>query len=212
MRRRDKLVVGLNRRRDALQERCTRIGGPGAIRIERAGSRVSRGINVGTPVLLPPPFNTDNTTPSSNYSIAVAATSQRAWWMTTRAGPAQLVTAPLAPGSQQVPIDIPLDSGPGCKRQGADATPWSPPNGAFLLFAALEHDASCAAPGSARDLYVIVVNSNGQPALPAAFQLQDLNTPTSDDTDPSMSPDLCWLYFASTAGDAEYDVFRAPRR
>jgi hypothetical protein len=172
-------------------------------------SRIS-GPNVGMAVVLQIPFNTDPATPSSNYSIAVAENSQRAWWMTNRSGAAVLVTASLAGAPTPAPVDIPLEG--GCKRVGADAAPWSPRDGAFLLFAGSEQGPSCTANDSARDLHVMVMGPNGQPALPAALRLSDVNKAAWDDTDPSMSPDLCWLYFASNEGGMDYDIFKAPRR
>ena len=186
------------------------VAGPDSRRMLMVGQRTA-GATVGTTVALPPPFNTDATTPSSNYSIAVASTGMRAWWMTTRSGSVpELVTSPLTAGSTTARVDIPLEG--GCARTGPDATPWTPQDGAFLLFSAQEHGASCSAPDSARNLHVMVMAPSGQPALPVALELSDVNTASWDDTDPSMSADLCWLYFASNEGTADYDVFRAPRR
>jgi hypothetical protein len=158
-------------------------------------------------IRLPAPFNAEPTEPaSSNYSIAVATQVARAWWMTDRNDPAgELVTAPLTAGATATRVDLATPG--GCQRSGADATPWVPADASLMLFRYFEN---CEAAGP-NDLFVVLLAPSGAPAG-AALPLEDVNRPASDETDPSMSADLCWLYFASDGGQGEFDVYRAPRR
>src|SRR5262249_51485392 len=77
--------------------------------------------NVANVIDMPDPFNAGG---SSDYSIAIAGTTSRAWWMTTRNMTAQLVTV-LFSGAVLNPnvVDVKVEPN-GCDRLGADATPW----------------------------------------------------------------------------------------
>jgi hypothetical protein len=159
---------------------------------------------------LPTPFNS---LAGSNYSIAIAPAAGRAWWMSTRTSSAgELLTASLTdPNPNPVPVNVTL-GGTSCPRSGLDSTPWAAPDGRFLLLSALEVNSGCTAPGSARDLYIVVTQPTTGLA-DASFALQDINHAGIDDADPSMSADLCWLYFASNpSGNANgFRLYRALR-
>jgi hypothetical protein len=173
--------------------------------------------------LAPVPLNPDSGA-SSDYSIAVAGSpggnASRAFWMSTRfgAGPS-LVTAELtAADAEVVSLMIPTPGGLTCSRSGADATPWVTPNGDFMLFRAFPMDDNCQpTDGDATDLYAaILVPGTGQPPpATTAIPLADVNrsTGSSSETDPSLSADLCALYYASDSGEGvyEFDIFRAVR-
>lgn len=165
-------------------------------------TRASAGIDVSTPVLMPAPFNAAG----DNYSIAVAAQAARAWWMSTRGGSPEVFTASLsADAGTAAVVNLTVGSN-ACIRKGADATPWASPDGTFLLFSSLEQDdAQCTASSNYRDLYVVPLYvTTGQPNS-AGIPL-NVNQAGVDDTEPSMSADLCWLYYSSAG-----HLFRAAR-
>jgi len=101
----------------------------------------------------------------------------------------------------------------GCNRRGSDATPWVTPDGLLLLFRSIEIDAACATQVDSSDLWYARLDDQGQPLGPATA-ITDVNMAAWDDSDPTLSPDLCWLYYATDQGPPtfEYDVRRAPRR
>jgi hypothetical protein len=145
--------------------------------------------------------------------------------MTTRADlpgeSIKLVTAELAGDAAavvEVPLAIPTSEGGSCPRAGNDATAWVTSNGDLMLFRGFPVDASCSPTDSdATDLYAVILNPmTGQPpAGRVAVAMTDVNRSTgnSTETDPSLSNDLCFLYFASDSGTGvfEFDVFRAAR-
>jgi hypothetical protein len=67
----------------------------------------------------------------------------------------------------------------------------------------------------ATDLYVVPLEpTTGMPTQPA-LALASVSAVGSTETDPSLSPDLCTLYFASDVGSTgrqDFKLFRAPRR
>jgi hypothetical protein len=171
----------------------------------------------GKPRALGEPFNSP-TPGTSNYSIAVAGRVGRAWWMSTRSGGVPGIwTAELsAEGSDAgaaSPVDIRLGSGT-CKRLGADSAPWASPDGTFLLFNSVEVGGDCSSNAGAswRDLYLVAMQANGQTAA-NAVPLDDVNRPGVDETDGSLSPDSCWLYFSvnSSATQSAFRIYRARR-
>jgi hypothetical protein len=183
-------------------------GGPGSGRTLYAGIRTA-GIDVGGVSPLPAPFNPSDGG-SSNYSLAL--TTARAFWMTDRSGSPELVTAPL--GDPGTPAVVTIDIGSsGCSRSGSDATPWVSPDGSFMLLRSAETSTGCATAGGMNDLFVVVLDPGGQAAAPAS-PLTDVNRAGGNDSDPSMSRDLCWLYFAAAGAPpaATFDLFRAPRQ
>jgi hypothetical protein len=120
--------------------------------------------------------------------------------MSTRDGPATLRTAPHGTG-QEVPFDLQI-----------------PDNGSLMLFSAPAVDAQCAPlDGGAPDLYAVpLAPSSGLP-LTSAVALATVNrtADNSSETDPSFSPDLCRIYFASDGGQAgghDFRLYRAGRR
>jgi hypothetical protein len=176
--------------------------------------------------LAPTPLN-PSSAGSSDYSVAIAAAPggsgvPRAFWMTTRSGDrARLVTALLTGADvpvSDVALNIENAAGSLCGRPGDDATPWVTPGGDLLLFRAFPMDENCnPSDGDATDLYASILDpTTGQPPpLGAAIPLADVNRSTgnSTETDPSLSPDLCALYFASDSGQGafDFDIFRANR-
>ncbi len=182
--------------------------GAGTPRSLYAGTRTGK--NLGNVIALPPPFNAVVSTggAASDYSIAIAPQAKRAWWMSIRNGPTELITTAIGGTDQPTPVQIVM-SPSGCHRTGNDATPWAARDGSFLLFRGPEVDANCAAAGP-NDLYVAPLDGEGKPTGNAT-PISAVDQPGRDETDPSMSSDLCWLFFANNGG-GDYNVYRAPRK
>jgi hypothetical protein len=97
---------------------------------------------------------------------------------------------------------------------GLDPAPWASSDGAFLLFSALELTNACLpVTGAPRDLYIGVMQQDGQPAATGRL-LDDVSRPNRDETDASMSRDLCWLYFAANDSNLPggFRMYAARRR
>jgi hypothetical protein len=165
---------------------------------------------------LGPPFGAFG---SEDYSVALAAETNRVYFMTTRNDSPELHTSVLGEiDSQVVTLDVPVPGGGTCPRSEDDATPWVTEDGSLLVFRALPLDANCQPiDGTAPDLYAAALQpATGLPLTPAV-RLAGANVTTGDstETDPSFSPDLCTLYFSSDGGSAagfDFRLFRAPRR
>jgi hypothetical protein len=173
------------------------------------------GATYGSADLLPPPLNLPG---ASDFQIAIAPDKGRAWWHSTRSGTVELLTA--STGALTAEVVAPAaatPSGTVCAILDVDVTPWAMPDGRLLLLSAAPVDDDCnpLGGGAARDLYAVHVSSaSGQPVVPAA-PLGAVNEPGADDTDPSLSADLCWLYFASdraNPGARRHRLYRAPRQ
>ncbi len=154
------------------------------------------------------------------YSVAVASSTRRAYWMSTRDGGPSLRTGTFGSGNDDV-LDVTLlarDGTTTCPRTGDDATPWVTPSGNLMLLRAPALDSGCLpVDGAATDLYAVALDaSTGRPLTPAA-PLGDVNQTSdeSSESDPSFSRDLCDLVFVSDGGAAEghdFRLFRAHRR
>jgi hypothetical protein len=169
----------------------------------------------------PMPFNPLDSDLRSDYSVAVASSVQRAWWMSAREGLPTLVTAAIAGvAGSEVPVDVFVRTATGqsCPIGAEDATPWVTADGSLLLFRSLTYEASCSPSGaSGIQLYAAALNpANGQPSGPAvSVSTHNGSSAQSVETDPSLSSDSCWLYFASNreADDgSSFLLYRAPRR
>jgi hypothetical protein len=138
--------------------------------------------------------------------------------MSTLDGPVTIRTGVLDTGvGDPVGIEIPKRVGSGtCPLSGSDATPWVTPDGRRMLLRAFPFDEMCQPrESSATDLFVVPLEpSTGMPIAPALL-LANVNGEGTTETDPSLSPDLCTLYFASDAGSAgnpDFKLFRARRQ
>ncbi len=101
-----------------------------------------------------------------------------------------------------------------CDRLGDDATPWVNLNGTLLLFSAESMSDNCQPNDSnAHDLFAVPLAKDGTPTR-SAIPLSALNNAgsASDETDPSLAPDSCSIYFASDSGTGNYDLYRAARK
>ena len=175
------------------------------------------GTSLTPTIALPSPLGGSNW---EEYSPAAATgVTRRLYWMSTRDPPdIRIRTGELDSGDQiPVTIDIPKRLGSGtCPLVGSDATPWVTPDGRRMFLRAYAFDDTCQPlEAGATDLFVVPLEpSTGMPSQPAA-QLASVSAVGSTETDPSLSPDLCTLYFASdvgSAGSPDFKLFRAPRR
>jgi hypothetical protein len=162
----------------------------------------------------PAPFNA-----ASDFSIAVAPAVGRAYWMSTRGGKAtaDLLWVGMVGGATTDPavLDLQVQAGSNhCARLGADATPWVNAAGTLLLFRNESVDDSCNPNDShAFDLYAAPLAKETGLASAPAVPLSSLNNTggASTETDPSLSQDSCFLYFASDNGTNDFDLYRAAR-
>ncbi|HEY3255268.1 MAG TPA: hypothetical protein VGJ91_15020, partial [Polyangiaceae bacterium] len=112
------------------------------------------------------------------------------------------------------PLDLKIKVGSKeCARSGDDATPWVNLAGTLLLFRNPSLNDNCEPNDSgAPDLFAASLSSEGKPKA-AAIPLESLNTTggMSRESDPSLTPDSCFVYFASDNGTGDFDLYKAPR-
>jgi hypothetical protein len=159
------------------------------------------------PVKLPAPFNSA----SMDWAPAYSQVAQRLWWVSNRNTPLapKLYTASTALGAAAVADIVPLTTfSPPCPITDGDLGPWVAPAGYLILFHGQEKFAACAN-GTKNDIYVAALDANGT-ALPA-FPL-DINLQNTQDEWPSMSFDMCTLYFSSQRNGANHTQIYAARR
>jgi hypothetical protein len=182
------------------------------VRNARAG--LWNGSAIGSEMLMPPPLSPSG---FKDYSVAATTSTRRLYWMSNRDGEF-LRTGVLGSGDGTiVGIDVPKRTGTGnCERAGSDATPWVTPDGRRMFLRAPPFDDACEPLGAGEtDLFVVpLVPESGMPSQPA-LALASLNAVGSTETDPSLSPDFCEIYFASdrdSAGTSDFKLYRARRR
>jgi hypothetical protein len=174
------------------------------------------GAGISNATDIAPPFNsTVGTLLTSDYSVAVARDTKRAYWMSDRfsAGAPLLVTGLLGAEAVSV-VDIYMKSGT-CPRTGRDATPWMMADGRLMLFRAFPYDAQCQPiDGDATDLFAVPIDAEtGLQGSASPISLTGVNEMGSSETDPALSPDACFLYYASDSDsdDFTFDIYRASR-
>jgi len=151
-----------------------------------------------------------------DYSIAISPDTGRAYWMSTRNGQAELLLQATGVDASPTPevLDLKVKAGKSeCPRSGEDATPWVNVAGTLLLFRNPSVDEGCAENDSgAFDLFAASLDAAGKPKS-AAVPLGSLNYTggMSSETDPSLSPDSCTIYFASNNETGDFDVYKAQR-
>jgi hypothetical protein len=151
-----------------------------------------------------------------DYSIAISPNTGHVYWMSTRNGTAELLWQPTSMSAPPPPavLDLKVKAGAAvCPRSGEDATPWVNVAGTVILFRNPSVNDECEANDSgASDLFAAPLNTDGTPKA-AATALASLNITggMSNETDPSLSPDSCFVYFASDKGTGDFDLYRAQR-
>ena len=154
---------------------------------------------------LPAPFN------STNASYAVALSRTRAFWTQNLDGELliRLMTAPLE--GEVIRSTVEMITENGCRIFEFGYTPWVTPEGRILMVSISERDQDCnAGENSPQDVAWAKLDASGQPAHPL-ITVRNVNQPGTSETDGSLSPDLCWFYFASNRGESNYRLYRARR-
>ena len=157
-----------------------------------------------------------NVAGADDYSIAISRDTGHVYWMSTRNGAAELLWQPTSMSSPPAPavLDLKLKVGSHeCARGGEDATPWVNVSGTLLLFRNPSLNDGCEPnDAGATDLFAAPLDQQGLPVVPA-IPLASLNNTggVSTETDPSLSPDSCFLYFASDNGTGNFDLYKAQR-
>jgi len=164
-------------------------------------------------VLVPEPINSVG---SDDYSIAISPNTGHVYWMSTRNGSAELLVqaTSMTPPPAPAVLELKVKAGTAeCARSGDDATPWVNLAGTLLLFSNPSLNENCEANDSgASDLFAAPLDKDGAP-LAAATALASLNHTggVSRETDPSLSSDACYIYFASDNGMEDFDLYKAQR-
>jgi hypothetical protein len=157
-----------------------------------------------------------NVAGSEDYSIAISPNTGHVYWMSNRNGGAELLWQPTSMSAPPAPavLDLKVKAGAAeCPRAGEDATPWVNVLGTLLLFRNPSVGDSCEPNDSgATDLFAAPLNKDGIPPV-AATPLSSINNTggLSWETDPSLSPDSCAIYFASDDGTGDFDLYKAQR-
>ncbi|HEX6275799.1 MAG TPA: hypothetical protein VFZ53_22310 [Polyangiaceae bacterium] len=182
------------------------------------GTRTARaaswnGATLGSQMEMPPPLSPGG---FEDYSVAAATASGRLFWMSSRDLERRLRTGVVETGDGvAVTLDVPKRAGSGtCEWFGNDATPWVTPDGRRMLFRSFPLDDACQPLDSdTTDLFVVPLEPMSGTPSSDAIALASLNEVGFTDTDPSLSPDLCTLYFASDRGSpSDFKLYRARRR
>jgi len=163
--------------------------------------------------LLPEPINAPG---FDDYSVAISPSTGHVYWMSTRNGQPELLWQATSMSDPPAPSVLDLKvkaSAAECARSGEDATPWVNALGTLLLFSNPSVNDGCEVNDSgATDLFAAPLNEDGT-ASAAATALASLNHTggMSRETDPSLSPDACAIYFASDNGTGDFDLYKALR-
>ena len=175
--------------------------------LELFGAVLSASGNVARVERLPAPFNPPTATVSWGYGLALA--QHRAIWTINENGvlDVSLRTAALEPNAVAVRLELQLPN--GCEVHEIDFAPWLTPDAHTLFFAARRRDTSCdLLPDDKTALFVVELDDDGQPHGPAN-ELGGLSGTAQ--TDASLSPDRCWLYYAASTSEVPHlRLYRAP--
>jgi hypothetical protein len=150
---------------------------------------------------------------ASTYSPAVKyATRPYQYWFMLKASAdvSPVLATKVAGDPATTPLSIKL---PGqCEAKGDDLAPWVTPDGKFLLFQSLYSASGCDAAPVLRS-FVVPLGDDGAPRVGAIASLLFANSlpPSVQVMTPSLSPDLCTLYFASDL-DGEQKLYSARRK
>lgn len=185
-------------------------GDAGSLRSDLYGASLDRSGSASSVVRLPPPFNPNLPTPRSSYSLAVSQT--RAFWMINNGTgiDVHLLTTKL--DGDLIPSEISLKLTDDCEVREIDFTPWVTPDTRILLVTATERGQNCQlSNGQPTDILMVKLDA---PGLPSGFALPvaGVSRAGSSEQEPSLSPDLCWLYYASSPNSSErLRLYRAHR-
>lgn len=159
---------------------------------------------------LPAPINIAG----NSYSLAYAPSAQRVWWVATRNGAFNfdVFTASVAAGAAATATQVNLTTDPtNCAMSTVDAAPWVTPDGTLLLFNSTEYYTDCNSKGTTPDIFYVTLDAKGQ-ATGIAHRV-NVDLQNVSDLQASLSPNMCWLYFASDRNGAQKPrLYRAHRK
>lgn len=185
-------------------------GEAGPLRIDLYGASVDATGSASRVVRLPAPFNAPLGSVRSSYSVAFSRT--HAFWTVNNDGSLDVHAFSMKLDGEWIPADMSLELPGDCVLHEFEYAFWAVPYAPLLFFSAKERDASCKVlPGSPSDVFVVKLNEAGLPEgvpVPVA----GVSQPGKSDAEPSLSPDSCWLYFASERDTPDkLRLFRAHR-
>lgn len=151
-----------------------------------------------------------NSTINSNIAISYTAPAPRFWSISNPSTmPLGLVTA--LPGA--APVAVPIHDAKGCPVDDKIA-PWVTPNGQWLFFSAreLDKDNGCkpVAGADTYRLYRTALNTEGQQSDTAAIEIV-FPSDTKGHATPSLSPDLCMIFFTEQFETPTSELYAATR-
>jgi hypothetical protein len=145
-------------------------------------------------------------------AIAYKPATQRAWWTQTRLVGQELVTglvtAPLGNvGVSAALVPLPLEN--GCHARTPDVAPWVTPDGSLLLFHAEYQDqANCDLNIDGVHVFWTTLDPAGQ--IPQGGEAKEiLGLGAVQPVAPSLSPDMCTLYYSDLD---QPNIYAARRR
>jgi len=131
---------------------------------------------------------------TANFQLAIAqqANPIRLWYISNASGEQKLYT--LLPGDSPVPTPLMLNDSGGCEAVG-ELAPWVTPDGKHMVFHAVELGPNCSLQGNAPyRLYHTALTTDGLQETTAKAE-PIFPGDAGDYQTPSMSQDLCKLYF-----------------
>ncbi len=179
-----------------------------------AGGRRLVGVSGGTAT--PLPINQLSGGGSEPLDFSPTSSDDRVFFMSNRPVGADDKRPSLLfnhqPGITVTVDPTPLTLDNGCAPGGEDFAPWVTRDGKLLLFmSTATTSGTCTPSGTTRDLYWTQLSAGQQ--VGSATRIK-VSSPATDDAEPSLSADLCALYFsrADPAEPTRHDIYRAPRR
>ncbi|APR87684.1 hypothetical protein A7982_13033 [Minicystis rosea] len=146
----------------------------------------------------------------SDVAAAPNASPPRYYWLSDAGSSTlsqRLVTATAT--SQATEVKLTLDN--NCVTSVVEG-PWVTPNGKLLLFAAAyPEDGTCALVGGTKHLFITRMTDQGTQAPGEKAQPLFPDSPTTFDSTPALTPDMCMLLFARFDDTANGRLFGALR-
>jgi hypothetical protein len=185
-------------------------GEAGPLRIDLYGASVDKAGSASRVVRLPAPFNAPPGSVRSSYSVAFSRT--HAFWTVNNDGSLDVHAFSMKLDGEWIPTDMSLALRADCVLRDFEYAFWAVPDAPLLFFSAKERDASCKVlPGEPFDVFVVKLNEAGLPEG-APVSVSGVSQAGKSDLEPSLSPDACWLYFASERDTPDkLRLFRAHR-
>lgn len=181
----------------------------GGLRVELYGAVIDAAGTATRVVRLPAPFNGPLGGARSSYALALSRA--HAFWTINNDGSLDVHTFSMKLGAE-TPTEIQFELPGGCVLGEFEYGLWAAPDAPWLFFSARERNAGCKTLAAEPfDVFAVKLNDAGLPDGPAV-SVAGVSQPGVLDMDPSLSPDACWLYFASDRDTPKtLRLFRAHR-